>query len=209
MFRLPSALLSLALLPALWAAPLPASAAEEAPAATIEPVLGDDGMYHQTWFLNSFLDLRDDLSESHSQGKRLAVIFEQKGCPYCRDLHTINFADPKTNTYIRERFNIVQINLWGDREVTDFDGETLPEKDFAQKYAVNFTPTILFFPQTVEEVGGKGGQAAEVARMPGYFRPFHFISMFEWVHEKRGDRGQGFQRYILEKANAETGAAAQ
>lgn len=198
MLRLPRAVLSLALACGVLFAPLSAMAAED----PVQPVLGDDGLYHQDWFLTSFLDLRDDLTDSTAQGKRLAVIFEQKGCPYCRDLHTINLADPKTNAYIRERFNIVQLNLWGDREVTDFDGETLSEKDFAQKYAVNFTPTIIFFPDDIAAIAGKGGQAAEIARMPGYFRPFHFISMFEWVHEKRGDKGQGFQRYILEKANA-------
>ena len=29
--------------------------------AGAEPVQGDDGLYHQSWFLESFLDLPDDL----------------------------------------------------------------------------------------------------------------------------------------------------
>jgi thioredoxin-related protein len=166
----------------------------------IEPVLGEDGLYHQSWFLNSFMDLRDDLTSAAGTGKRFAVIIEQKGCPYCRDLHTINLADPDLNQWIRDRFDVVQVNMWGDREMTDFDGETLTEKEFVQKYAVTFTPTILFFPADPQAVEGKGGQAAEVARMPGYFRPFHFRAMFEWVHDERYAKGQSFQRYILEKA---------
>ncbi len=190
-------LLSLSLVAAL-APTAPSRAAEE----RVEPTLGDDGLYHQTWFVNSFLDLQEDLTAAAEAGKRFAIVFEQKGCPYCKDLHTVNFADPATNAYIRDRFDVLQLNLWGNREVTDFDGEVLEEKDLAGKYNVNFTPTIVFFPEDPAAVAGKGGTEAELARMPGYFRPFHFLSMFEWIHEKRYDQGQGFQRYILEKANA-------
>ncbi|MGC2857126.1 thioredoxin family protein [Novispirillum sp. DQ9] len=175
----------------------------------VEPVLGDDGLYHQTWFLNTFMDLRDDLEASRAEGKRFAIIIEQAGCPYCRDMHTVNLADPALNAWIRERFNILQINLWGDREVTDFDGKTMAEKDFASRYAVNFTPTILFFPEDPAATDGKVGPQVEVARMPGYFRPFHFTAMFEYVWDKRYAKGQPFQRYILEKVAAQEAAPAQ
>ncbi|MFA7429405.1 MAG: thioredoxin family protein [Rhodospirillaceae bacterium] len=172
----------------------------------IVPKLGDDGLHHQEWFVNSFMDLREDLAASTESGKRFAIIFEQNGCPYCRDMHTINLADPALNAWIRERFNILQINLWGDRDVTDFDGTTLPEKDLASRYAVNFTPTILFFPEDPAALDGKTGPQIEVARMPGYFRPFHFTAMFEYVWDKRYDKGQPFQRYILEKVAAQDAA---
>lgn len=168
----------------------------------IEPKLGDDGLYTQEWFLNSFLVLPDDLAEAAQANKRLAIVWEQKGCPYCRDMHTVNLADPKVAGWIKDHFNVIQLNLWGDREVTDFDGQVLPEKELARKYRINFTPTIQFFPETAEKITGKG-QDAEVARMPGYFRPFHFISMFEYVWDKRYAQGQDFQRYILEKVAAE------
>lgn len=169
--------------------------------AAAEPPMGDDGLYKQDWFLQSFLELPEDLAEATAKGKRFVLLWEQRGCPYCHDLHLINFADAKTVAYIRERFAIVQLNLWGDREVTDFDGEKLREKDFARKYRINFTPTLQFFPATADEMKGKKGPDAEVARMPGYFRPFHFISMFEYVWEKRYAH-QDFQRYIVEKSVA-------
>lgn len=205
--RLPVVLAAVLVLGVQAAEPNPATAADEGVAGgeRVEPILGDDGLYHQSWFLNSFMDLKEDLTAAAEAGKRFAVVFEQKGCPYCRDMHTVNLADPKLNAWIRERFDILQINLWGDREVTDFDGEALPEKEFAQKYNVNFTPTIIFFPDDPAAVEGKSGPEVEVARMPGYFRPFHFTAMFEYVWDKRYAKGQPFQRYILEKANAEGG----
>lgn len=176
-------------------------------AAGTPPKLGDDGLYVQDWFVNSFLDLREDLADAAKSGKRFAIIWEQKGCTYCRDLHTINFADDKVRGWIKDHYAIVQLNLWGAREVTDFDGEVLTEKDLARKYRINFTPTTSFFPETVAEMGGRKGGDAEVARLPGYFRNFHFLSMFEYVWDKRYAKGQEFQRYLAEKMAAQPGAA--
>ena len=122
--------------------------------AAATPKLGDDGLYVQDWFVTSFLDLRDDLADATKAGKRLVVIWEQKGCTYCRDLHTVNFADDTISDWIKPRYAVVQLNLWGSREVTDFDGEVLTEKDLARKYRVNFTPTLSFFPETVAEMAG-------------------------------------------------------
>ena len=65
------------------------------PALAYEAKLCDDGLYHQDWFNNSFLDLKDDMQEATKAGKRFAIIWEQKGCPYCRYVHTVNFADDK------------------------------------------------------------------------------------------------------------------
>jgi len=143
------------------------------------PALSDGGLYIQPWFLQSFLDMREDLGEARKKGKRFVVIFEQKGCPYCRELHLVNFADRTITNYIRANFEVVQLDLWGSRKVTDFDGKELTEKQFAKKYKVRFTPTILFFAKQVP--AGKAGKDAEVARMPGYLPPKYFRVFFEYV----------------------------
>lgn len=177
-------------------------AAGRANAATdrIEPILGEDGMYHQTWFLNSFMDLKEDLAEAAEAGKRFAVIWEQRGCPYCRETHMVNFARPEINKYIRENFAVLQLDLWGSREVTDFDGEALEERALARKWRIVFTPTIMFFADGLDKVEGKTGAEAEVVRMPGYFKPFHFITMFEYVKESAYE-GQHFQKYLRAKGD--------
>ena len=48
-----------------------------------EPMLTDDGLYKEPWFLESFLELADDLEAAHRQGKRFAIMWELKGCAYC------------------------------------------------------------------------------------------------------------------------------
>ncbi len=84
--------------------------------------------------------------------------------------------------------------MFGSREVTDFDGHVLSEKELARKYGVVGTPTIQFLPERAEAIESKRGRAIEIARMPGYFKPEHFIAMFEYVAE-RGYEREPFARY--------------
>ncbi len=146
--------------------------------------MSDDGLHIQDWFLDSFLELQDDLSSASDAGKHFAVIFEQRGCPYCAKTHEVNFSHPKVLDYIPKNFDVLQLNLHGSREVVDFDGEVLEERRLARKWLVNFTPTIVFFPKDRELTKGKSGRHAEIARLPGYFKPFSFISMFRYVRNE-------------------------
>ncbi len=171
-----------------------------AAAGRIEPILGEDGMYHQSWFVNSFLDLKEDLAEAAEAGKRFVVMWEQRGCPYCRETHMVNFARPEISQYVRDNFAVLQLDLFGSREVTDFDGEAMEERALARKWGIVFTPTIMFFAESVGQVEGKSGAQAEVTRMPGYFKPFHFITMFEYVKESAYER-QHFQKFLQAKGD--------
>ena len=157
--------------------------------------LGDDGLHKQPWMRDTFRDLREDLAEANAEDKRLVLFFEQRGCIYCRKMHEEVFSDPEISDYIAETYFVVQLNLHGDIEVTDFDGDMLAEKAMARKWGILFTPTIMFLPEAVPE----GATAAEVAvaTMPGAFGKGTSIDMFTWVAEKRYllENGEDFQRY--------------
>lgn len=160
------------------------------PAAAVE--MGEDGLHKQPWFALTFKDMSEDLAAAQAQGKRLAVIFEQRGCIYCRKMHEEVFSDPAIAAYIAENFMVVQMNLFGDEEVTDFDGEAMPEKEMAGRWGVVFTPTILFMPE--EAPDGAAGPAA-VATMPGAFGRKTSLHMFQWVREKGYEGEEHFQKY--------------
>ncbi len=166
--------------------------------ATGSAAIGDNGLHIQDWFLESFFDLKEDRSDAAANGKSLAVLFEQRGCPYCAEMHRVNFARKEITDYIKANFEFLQVDLWGSREMTDFDGAQLPEKKLARKWRVNFTPTIVFIKPGTEEVDPF---ELEVARIPGYFKPFHFISMFEFVQMKKYEE-MPFQRYLQTKFKA-------
>jgi thioredoxin-related protein len=152
--------------------------------ARAEPILTDDGLYKEPWFLESFLELADDLEASHKEGKRFAIMWELKGCPYCKETHFVNFAQPRISDYIKANFEVLQLNIIGSRKVTDFDGVELSENAIAAKYGVRFTPTFQFFPERAAPLKMMEPVKREVARMPGYLRPDDFLAMFRYVREK-------------------------
>ena len=158
--------------------------------------VGEDGLHLQSWFHESFLDLREDLAEAEAAGKRLVIIWEQRGCPYCKRMHEVNLRIPRIADTIQRDFMVIRMNLWGDREVTDFDGEVLKEKDLTEKWGILFTPTIQFFPATSAEVAGKSGRDAEVVRIPGYFKPFHFYFLFRYAKTNGYEAEPNFQRWL-------------
>jgi len=170
--------------------------------------LGDDGLHKTDWMRDTFKDLREDLAEANAEGKRLMLIVEQRGCIYCSKMHKEVFPDEEVANYIREHFFVVQLNLHGDTEVTDFDGEVLSEKQATQKWGLLFTPSILFLPEEVEE--GQNAQQAAVAMMPGAFSKGTTLDLLTWVEEKRYDldNGEDFQRYharrIKERGDGKT-----
>ena len=160
----------------------------------VEPNPG--GIHTQPWFLNTFLNLREDSEEAESAGKKLVIFWEQKGCPYCREVHRKNLRIPEIVNYIRKNFNVIQLNLWGDKEVTDFDGEVTTEKNLAKKYRVQFTPTLQFFPDKAHSGPKISGHDLEVWRLTGYWKPFHFLNSFAYVHEKGYVKEPSFQRWL-------------
>lgn len=159
--------------------------------------MGDDGLYKNPWMRDTFKDLREDLEEANAEGKRLVLFFEQRGCVYCKKMHEEVFTDPEVSDYIAENYFVVQLNLHGSTEVTDFDGDVLSERDMARKWRVLFTPTIVFLPEEVPE--GQSAMDAQVAVMPGAFSKGTSLDMFTWVAEKRyemqEETGEDFQRY--------------
>jgi len=157
--------------------------------ARAEAILTDDGLYRQPWFLESLLELPDDLAAATGNRKRLAVIWELRGCPYCKQTHLVNFANPEIANFIRERFEILQLNIIGLREVTDFDGEKLTEKRLAEKYGVRFTPTFQFFPESASGLAQRPPRDREVARAQGYIEPAQFLATFRFVSERAYERG--------------------
>ncbi len=159
--------------------------------------IGEDGLHLQPWFSDTFLDMQDDLAEATAEGKDLLILFEQKGCPYCRELHEVNFSRPEIVDYIQAHYLVIQINMWGDREVTDFDGEVLSEKNLANKWFIQFTPTTIMFARDGDAPADF--RAAEAFRLPGYLKPFHYASSLEYVVMDEY-KTLPFQRFVQARA---------
>jgi thioredoxin-related protein len=121
------------------------------------------------WFTESFLDIGEDVAEAAKDGKRLMLYFMQDGCPYCKQLVSVNWRQPKIVEKTRRHFMPVAVNIWGDREVTTTDGRRMAEKKFAAMLKIQFTPTLVFFDE-------KGGIAH---RINGYLPPDAFYAALD------------------------------
>ena len=131
------------------------------------------------WFKLSFLDLPDDLATSVREGKDgLIVYFGQKHCAYCKALLEVNWGKPDIIEYTRTHFDVVAIDIWGDRDVTSMAGETLSEKDYAAQQKTNFTPSLLFYD--------RNGNEALMLR--GYYPPYRFRAALEYVADNHYQR---------------------
>ena len=113
-------------------------AAGAVPACAFE--MGDDGLHKEDWFSLTFRDIAEDIETARAEGKRLAIVFEQRGCIYCKKMHEQLLTDPEIRDYIRANYMVVQYNMFGDEEVTDLDGDVLTEKTAARKWG--YTPLM-------------------------------------------------------------------
>ncbi|MEO1767649.1 thioredoxin family protein [Thiobacter aerophilum] len=130
---------------------------------------------YPAWFKESFLNLREDIAEAAAANKRVLIVFHQDNCPYCNLLVERNLSQKDIVDLMQARFDTVAINMWGDREVTDYSGSRMTEKQFAAALKVQFTPTLLFFDE----------QGQVVLRLNGYLPPQRFKLALEYVANRK------------------------
>lgn len=125
------------------------------------------------WIKLSFLDLREDLDEAANEKKNgIIVYFGQKHCAYCEALMKVNFGSEQDIVrYTRKHFDVIPIDIWGSREVTDMNGVELTERAFAEREETNFTPSLIFYDE----------QGKEALRLRGYYPPYRFRAALEYV----------------------------
>ncbi len=142
-----------------------------------------------SWFKESFLDLREDIAEATKAGRRLMVYFYQDGCPYCGKLLRDNFGQKTIADKTRRHFDVIALNIWGDRDVVDLAGKTQPEKTFAKALRVQFTPSLLMFDE----------QGNVALRLNGYLQPHKFEAAVDFVGQHL-ERKQNFADYLATHA---------
>ncbi len=137
-------------------------------------LLGAKMSSHPDWFKESFLEIADDVEEAADAGKHVLLFLEMNGCPYCHKMLEENFDGAEYSDWLRERFDVIALNVRGDREVA-LDAETsLGEKALAEKLGVSYTPTVIFLSP----------DNRIVARVSGYRNPAEFKQVLEYVDAK-------------------------
>jgi thioredoxin-related protein len=172
-----------------------AALAESAGAAgSNDPAIADQPLLEPLvlpdWFKLSFLDLREDLHDANINKRGLILYFGRHDCPYCKAQLEQNWGQPDIVQYTRAHFDVVAIDVLGNRTLTGFNGNEYSEKAFAIENQAHFTPTLFFYDSH--------GKLA--LKITGYRPPYQFRAALEFVADNH-HLEENFRSYL---ARAET-----
>ena len=119
----------------------------------------------------------------------LAVLFEQKQCAACDELHRTGFKEPSVQSLIT-RFDVARLELFGAEELVTPLGKPTTAELWARELKVAYTPTIVFFDSN----------GREAFRVEAYLRPFHLASSLDYVASGAYRSEPSFQRYVQARA---------
>jgi len=156
-----------------------------AEASTRGKVVGGVAHPLPAWFKESFLEIADDVDEAKEAGRHVMLFFDLNGCPYCARMLDESFKAEPNSSYIQENFDVIAINIQGDREIAFNEEITVKEKELAEILKVYSTPALVFLDEDNQTI----------ARVNGYRAPERFRQVLEFV-ATRSYRSTGLAEYM-------------
>jgi len=167
------------------------------PAQQLKPFVDkplEEPLVLPAWFKLSFLDLYDDIEEAIANGKKgIIVYFGREDCPYCKAHLENNWGNPEIVKYTRKYFDVIAIDVKGNRNVTSVDGVVYDEKSFAALNRTNFTPSLVFY----------NADKKVVLKLQGYHPPYKFRAALEYVAGEHYQH-ESFRDYLARAEMAES-----
>lgn len=117
------------------------------------------------------------------------MLFEQKQCAACDELHLQGFKEPAVRALIG-RFDVTRVERFGAERLVTPQGKTMTAQRWGRELKVAYTPTIVFFAV----------RGSEVFRIEAYLKHFHLLSSFDYVASGAYRKQPSFQRYIQGRA---------
>jgi len=178
-FRVRSALVTLAAL-AVTALPVNASAAGSA----------DPEAFYQ---LPAFGDFQANLQSALDEGKKgILVYFYQDQCPFCTKMQNEVFTQPIVHDFFHKYFDVYKVNIKGNKQFTDVDGDSVSQMKFAVQNRARATPTLIVF--------GEGGE--ELVRFISNPSVAEFLALGKFVVDGAYRDGGDFFNYKSEVADS-------
>jgi thioredoxin-related protein len=117
---------------------------------------------YQYFFEQNLGDLSEELDIARDDGKKgVFVFFEMDECPFCHRMKKTVLNQPDIQDYFKEHFHSIAIDVEGDVEMVDFEGNEMTQKEFASKNRVRATPVMAFYDlegnQVVKYTGAASG----------------------------------------------------
>ena len=124
------------------------------------------------------------------KGKPLLVMFEQKQCPACDELH-LDVLKKAESKKLLKKFEIAVVNMWSNDSIIKPDGYRARIASWAKDLDIQYAPSFVFFDE----------KGKDVFRIEGYLKTFHVQSVLDYVAQKAYLKEKNFQRWIDERAH--------
>ena len=115
--------------------------------------------FNETWG-----DFQEELANAKKQNKKgILIFFEMDECPFCHYMKNNVLNQPEVQAFYRNNFLNFTVDIEGDIEITNMQGKTMKQKDFAfREHRVRATPVIAFFDLEGNRVFRHTGKTAGV-----------------------------------------------
>nr|WP_243830745.1 thioredoxin fold domain-containing protein [Thiohalophilus thiocyanatoxydans] len=131
---------------------------------------------YEHFFNETWGDFQQELNNAREQGKKgILIFFEMDECPFCHYMKENVLNRPEVQEYYRKHFLNFPVDIEGDVEITNMQGEQKKQKDFAfREHRVRATPVFAFFNLEGERVHRHTGKTSGIEE---------FMWMGEYVAE--------------------------
>jgi thioredoxin-related protein len=100
-------------------------------------------------------DLREEARIAREGDLVLVLEFSSEFCGYCRKLEAMFLLPMQRNSDYDDKVLIRSVSLDSYETVTDFEGNFMTTREFAARYRVSVTPTLLFLNSDGDEISEK------------------------------------------------------
>ncbi len=152
---------------------------------------------YKFFFNDTFNDFKEELAHAKQQGKLgIMVFFELDDCPWCHRMKETVLNQPVVQEYYRKNFLLFPVDIEGDIEITDFDGQVRSMKDWAfAGNRVRATPVFQFFDLEGKPTARYTGATGSVDE---------FLWLGEYVVQGRyNEKEMSFAKFKREKRTAQ------
>jgi len=105
--------------------------------------------FDETWG-----DFAEEVSKAKQAGKAgILLFFEMDECPFCHRMKRTVLNQPAVQAYFKQHFLNFSVDIEGDVEIVDFNGQSRTQKEFSFNVnRVRATPVFAFYDLTGKQI---------------------------------------------------------
>jgi len=144
---------------------------------------------YEFFFEQNLGDLTEELETAKDEGKKgVFIFFEMDECPFCHRMKQTILNQVEIQQLFKKNFHSIALDIEGDLEIVDFDGNETTQKEFSSKNRVRATPVMVFYDLEGKQVvryTGAASSSEEFEWLAEYF--------LKGVYKMKGKNGRNIR----------------